>query len=79
VIQKEFNDAQTGGKKISLADLIVLAGSAAVEAAAKKAGQDVEVPFVPGRTDASQGQTDVESFALLEARRRLPQLRARGA
>jgi len=79
VIQKEFNDAQTGGKKISLADLIVLAGSAAVEAAAKKAGQDVEVPFAPGRTDASQGQTDVESFALLEARRRLPQLRARGA
>jgi len=68
VIQKEFNDAQTGGKKISLADLIVLAGSAAVEAAAKKAGQDVKVPFAPGRTDASQEQTDVESFALLEPR-----------
>jgi catalase-peroxidase len=65
-IQKEFNAAQTGGKKISLADLIVLAGSAAVEAAAKKAGYDVKVPFAPGRTDALQEQTDVESFALLE-------------
>ncbi len=65
-IQKEFNSAQTGGKKISLADLIVLAGSAAVEAAAKKAGQDVTVPFAPGRTDASQEQTDVESFAVLD-------------
>jgi len=67
-IQKEFNAAQKGGKKISLADLIVLAGSAAVEAAAKKAGHDVKVPFAPGRTDAAQEQTDVESFAVLEAR-----------
>jgi len=65
-IQKAFNDAQSGGKKISLADLIVLAGNAAVEAAAKKAGQDVQVPFAPGRTDASQDQTDVDSFAPLE-------------
>ena len=67
-IQKEFNSAQNGGKKISLADLIVLAGSAGVEAAAKKAGHDVKVPFAPGRTDASQQQTDVESFAVLEPR-----------
>jgi catalase-peroxidase len=67
-IQKEFNSAQKGGKKISLADLIVLAGSAGVEAAAKKAGHDVKVPFAPGRTDASQQQTDVESFAVLEPR-----------
>jgi catalase-peroxidase len=66
-IQKEFNAAQKG-KKISLADLIVLAGSAAVEAAAKKAGHDVKVPFAPGRTDALQDQTDVESFAVLEPR-----------
>ena len=66
-IQKEFNAAQKG-KKISLADLIVLAGSAAVEAAVKKAGQDVKVPFSPGRTDASQEKTDVESFAVLEPR-----------
>jgi catalase-peroxidase len=65
-VQKDFNSAQSGGKKISLADLIVLAGSTAVEAAAKKAGQDVKVPFSPGRTDASQAQTDVESFAVLE-------------
>ena len=65
-IAAEFNAAQTGGKKISLADLIVLGGSAAVEAAAKKAGVDVTVPFAPGRTDASQAQTDVESFAVLE-------------
>jgi catalase-peroxidase len=64
-IQKEFNGA-SGKKKVSLADLIVLGGCAAVEAAAKKAGQDVEVPFAPGRTDASQEQTDVESFAVLE-------------
>ncbi len=64
-IQTEFNSAQ-GGKKISLADLIVLGGSAAVEAAAKKAGIDVSVPFAPGRTDASQDQTDVASFAVLE-------------
>ena len=65
-IQKEFNGAQSGGKKVSLADLIVLGGCAAVEAAAKKAGHDVTVPFTPGRTDASQEQTDVESFAVLE-------------
>jgi catalase-peroxidase len=69
-IQKEFNAAQGGsrGRKISLADLIVLAGNAAVEAAAKKAGHDVTVPFAPGRTDATQDQTDVESFAVLEPR-----------
>jgi len=65
-IQQAFNAAQTGGKKVSLADLIVLAGSAAVEQAAKDAGYDVEVPFTPGRTDASQEDTDVESFAALE-------------
>ena len=65
-IQQRFNDSQTGGKKVSLADLIVLGGCAAVEAAAKRAGYDVAVPFVPGRTDATQEQTDVESFALLE-------------
>ena len=64
-IQKDFN-AQSGGKKVSLADLIVLGGSAAVEEAAKKAGHDVKVPFSPGRTDASQDQTDVQSFAVLE-------------
>ncbi|NTG51044.1 catalase/peroxidase HPI [Agrobacterium rhizogenes] len=65
-IQKAFNDAQLSGKKVSLADLIVLAGSAAVEKAAKSAGHDIEVPFAPGRTDATQEQTDVESFAVLE-------------
>ena len=65
-IQKEFNAAQTGGKKLSLADLIVLGGCAAVEQAAKKAGHDVQVSFTPGRTDASQDQTDIESFAVLE-------------
>ena len=65
-IQKDFNGAKSGGKKISLADLIVLGGCAAVEAAAKKAGHDVKVPFSPGRTDASQEQTDVHSFAVLE-------------
>jgi len=65
-VQKEFNAAQSGGKKISLADLIVLAGSAAVESAAKKAGHDVKVPFAPGRTDARQEQTDAASFAVLE-------------
>jgi catalase-peroxidase len=65
-IQSAFNAAQTGGKRVSLADLIVLAGSAAVEAAAKKAGHSVTVPFTPGRTDATQEQTDVESFGLLE-------------
>ena len=65
-IQKDFNSSQSGGKKVSLADLIVLGGCAAVEAAAKKAGHDVKVPFSPGRTDASQEQTDVHSFAPLE-------------
>jgi len=66
-IQKAFNDSQAGGKKrVSLADLIVLGGCAAVEQAAKNAGYDVQVPFTPGRTDASQEQTDVESFAVLE-------------
>jgi catalase-peroxidase len=65
-IQKAFNGAARGGKKVSLADLIVLGGSAAVEQAAKKAGHDVTVPFAPGRTDASQEQTDVESFGYLE-------------
>jgi catalase-peroxidase len=65
-IQKDFNSSQTGGKKVSLADLIVLGGCAAVEEAAKKAGHNVKVPFSPGRTDASQKQTDVESFAVLE-------------
>ncbi|HWS61362.1 MAG TPA: catalase/peroxidase HPI [Steroidobacteraceae bacterium] len=65
-IQKDFNSAQSAGKRVSLADLIVLGGCAAVEAAAKKAGHDVKVPFSPGRMDASQEQTDVDSFALLE-------------
>jgi len=65
-IQKEFNASQSGGKKISLADLIVLAGCAAVEKAAKAAGQNVEIPFTPGRMDASQEQTDVDSFEPLE-------------
>jgi catalase-peroxidase len=65
-IQKEFNSAQSGGKRVSLADLIVLGGCAGVEQAAKKAGHNVTVPFTPGRTDASQEQTDVESFAALE-------------
>ena len=65
-IQKDFNSSQSGGKKVSLADLIVLGGCAAVEEAAKKAGHNVKVPFSPGRTDASQGQTDVHSFAPLE-------------
>ena len=65
-VQADFNAAQTGGKKVSLADIIVLGGCAAVEAAAKKAGHDVEVPFARGRTDASQDQTDVHSFAALE-------------
>ena len=79
-IQKEFNAAQSGDKKVSLADLIVLGGSAAIEKAAKDAGHDVKVPFTPGRMDASQEQTDV---ALLRAagadRRRLPQLSPRQA
>jgi catalase-peroxidase len=65
-IQESFNSAQAGGKKISLADLIVLAGGVGVEQAARSAGHDVEVPFTPGRTDASQEQTDVESFAVIE-------------
>jgi catalase-peroxidase len=65
-IQKEFNSSATGGKKVSLADLIVLGGTAAVKAAAKKAGHDVAVPFTPGRSDATQAQTDAESFAPLE-------------
>jgi catalase-peroxidase len=65
-IQKEFNASQLGGKKVSLADLIVLAGGAAIEKAAKAAGQDVKVPFTPGRMDASQEQTDPQSFAPLE-------------
>jgi len=65
-VQKAFNSVQSGGKKVSLADLIVLGGCAAVEQAAKNAGHEVEVPFTPGRTDASQDQTDVESFEVLE-------------
>ena len=65
-IQKDFNAAQTGGKKVSLADLIVLGGGVAIEKAAKNAGQDLKVPFTPGRMDASQEQTDVASFAVLE-------------
>jgi len=65
-IRQDFNGAQSGGKKVSLADLIVLGGCAAVEAAAKSAGHDVKVPFAPGRMDASQAQTDVDSFAVLE-------------
>ena len=65
-IQKEFNSSQSGGKKVSLADLIVLGGCAAVEEAAKRAGQTVKVPFAPGRTDASQEQTDVHSFSVME-------------
>ncbi len=67
-IQAEFNGARTDGKRVSLADLIVLAGSAAVEQAAKNAGHEVQVPFSPGRTDASQDQTDVATFAVLEPR-----------
>ena len=66
VIQKEFNSSQSSGKKVSIADLIVLGGSVAIEEAAKKAGHSVKVSFVAGRTDASQAQTDVESFAVLE-------------
>ncbi len=65
-IQQDFNNAQSGSKKVSLADLIVLGGCAAVERAAKDAGHDITVPFTPGRTDASQAQTDVESFEVLE-------------
>jgi catalase-peroxidase len=65
-IQKEFNASQSGGKKVSLADLIVLGGCAAIEKAAKAAGDNVEAPFTPGRMDASQDQTDIDSFAPLE-------------
>ncbi|MBW5486427.1 catalase/peroxidase HPI [Streptomyces bambusae] len=65
-IRQEFDRAQSGGKRVSLADLIVLGGCAAVERAAKSAGHDITVPFAPGRTDASQEQTDVQSFAVLE-------------
>jgi catalase-peroxidase len=65
-VQKDFNSAQSGGKKVSLADVIVIGGGAAVEQAAKQAGVDVQVPFAPGRTDASEAQTDVASFAVLE-------------
>jgi catalase-peroxidase len=67
-IQQDFNSSASGGKKVSLADLIVLGGSAAIEKAARDGGHDVTVPFAPGRTDASQEQTDVESFAVLEPR-----------
>jgi catalase-peroxidase len=65
-IQAEFNAAQSNGKQVSMADLIVLGGCAAIEMAAKKAGHDITVPFTPGRMDASQEQTDVESYAVLE-------------
>jgi catalase-peroxidase len=65
-IQAVFNASASGGKRISMADLIVLAGGAAIEAAAAQAGQSIEVPFTPGRMDATQAQTDVESFAVLE-------------
>ncbi|HVV22530.1 MAG TPA: peroxidase family protein, partial [Pseudonocardiaceae bacterium] len=65
-VQKDFNGSASGGKKVSLADLIVLGGAAGIEQAARAAGHDVTVPFTPGRTDASQEQTDVESFAPLE-------------
>jgi catalase-peroxidase len=67
-VRAAFNGAQSGGKKVSLADLIVLAGGAAIEAAARKAGHEIEVPFSPGRTDAAQEQTDAASFAVLEPR-----------
>ncbi|MCW2822718.1 MAG: katG, partial [Marmoricola sp.] len=67
-VQQDFNSTQSGGKKVSLADLIVLGGSVAVEQAARNAGHEINVPFRPGRTDASQEQTDVESFAVLEPR-----------
>lgn len=65
-IQSDFNKAQRGDKKVSLADVIVLGGVAAVEQAAKKGGYDIDLPFTPGRVDATQAQTDVESFAVLE-------------
>ena len=66
VVQSAFNAAQTGGKQVSMADLIVLGGAAAIEEAAKRAGHDVTVPFSPGRGDALQEETDIESFAVLE-------------
>ena len=79
-IQREFNEAQANEKGVSLADIIVLGGCAAIEQAAKNAGHEVTVPFAPGRTDASQEQTDVESFAVLEpARGRVPELPRRPA
>ena len=79
-IQKEFNASQSGGKKVSLADLIVLGGGAAIEKAAKAAGHDVKVPFTPGRMDASQEQTDVELVRAARTDcRRVPQLCARQA
>jgi catalase-peroxidase len=65
-VQQAFNQSQTGGKQVSLADLVILGGCAGVEAAAKKAGHDLEVAFTPGRTDASQEHTDIESFSMLE-------------
>jgi len=65
-IQKDFNKAQKGGKKVSIADLIVLGGCAAIEKAAKDGGHNIKVPFIPGRTDASQEQTDIESFGVME-------------
>src|SRR5690606_14334650 len=65
-IQRDFNAAAAGGMKVSLADLIVLGGCAAVEAAAKRGGVEIEVPFTPGRTDASQDQTDADAYAVLE-------------
>jgi catalase-peroxidase len=65
-IQKDFNRAQSGGKKVSLADMIVLGGAAAIEQAAEKAGYEMQVPFTPGRMDASQAQTDINSFAALQ-------------
>ena len=65
-IQQDFNQVQASGKRVSLADLIVLAGAAAIEEAARKAGHDIDVPFTPGRMDASQAQTDAASFAVLE-------------
>ena len=78
-VQGEFNDSQRGGKKVSLADLIVLGGCAAVEQAARNADHDITVPFTPGRTDASQEQTDVESFSVLQPKADgFPQLPARG-
>ena len=77
-IQQDFNRSQSGGKKVSLADLIVLGGDAAIEKAAKDAGHDVKIPFRPGRMDASQEQTDVDSFARARTHlRRVPQLPAR--